>query len=237
MYVRRSCSFLRRCQPVTVQLTVNYRRHPSNAAMTRPVPESVSISVPSSASPNLVFTGKDRNSSYKPIRGDELFALEGLNSTLSLIERCYDTDKLGPRTISTFHAPPVKRVKAIYGINVPTEVGAVYEPATVVVESDKVTPLHVIDTSVRLPSNAVYKVEDGVIYETESTPNLDCNGAIVYRSGDGTVPYWSLQHCRTWASRTCRVEVNEIVGAEHREILTDKRFHAVLKNYLQVKEE
>ena len=47
------------------------------------------------------------------------------------------------------------------------------------------------------------------------------------------VPYWSLQHCRTWQSEKCNVKVHELDQAEHREILADSRFHEVLIDYVK----
>jgi hypothetical protein len=51
-------------------------------------------------------------------------------------------------------------------------------------------------------------------------------------SGDGTVPYWSLQHAQEWAGPQCGVLVNEIDHeAYHRKIMDDDRFHAVVFDY------
>ena len=50
-------------------------------------------------------------------------------------------------------------------------------------------------------------------------------------SGDGTVPYWSLQHCKTWNSKERAVTVLELDKAEHRDILADSRFHAEVLRY------
>jgi hypothetical protein len=49
-------------------------------------------------------------------------------------------------------------------------------------------------------------------------------------SGDGTVPYWSLQHAQEWAGQ-CDALVDEIDGAHHPEIMDDERFHAVVFDY------
>ena len=43
------------------------------------------------------------------------------------------------------------------------------------------------------------------------------------RSGDGTVPYASLSYCTHW-DREIDVTIEELEGAEHREILKDKTF-------------
>lgn len=63
----------------------------------------------------------------------DLMEREGLDDILGLIENVYDTDPVGPRTRSAMDAPPVKRIKAIYGKNLPTEVGAFYcrRPASI----------------------------------------------------------------------------------------------------------
>jgi hypothetical protein len=50
----------------------------------------------------------------------DLMEREGLDDILGLIENVYDTDPVGPRTRSAMDAPPVKRIKAIYGKNLPT---------------------------------------------------------------------------------------------------------------------
>jgi hypothetical protein len=86
-------------------------------------------------------------------------------------------------------------------------------------------------------------LENGVLKETPETPQILCGPTkflssalakeMVRCSGDGTVPYWSLQHVRTWA-RQCNVSVTELDGAEHREILNDKRFHQTLLDYVTI---
>jgi hypothetical protein len=56
-------------------------------------------------------------------------------------------------------------------------------------------------------------------------------------SGDGTVPYWSLAHSKTWQSEECNVTVQELDKAPHREILADPRFHEALLNYVCVNDD
>ena len=56
-------------------------------------------------------------------------------------------------------------------------------------------------------------------------------------SGDGTVPYWSLAHCKNWQSEKCEVKVTEIDKAEHRNILADPRFHDALLGYVCVNDQ
>jgi hypothetical protein len=79
------------------------------------------------------------------------------------------------------------------------------------------------------------KLNNGIIWETEETVyNVkSVDGIInrVKRCGDGTVPYWSLQHAREWSAQ-CHVVIDEIVGATHREILADERFHEIVLRYI-----
>jgi len=79
-------------------------------------------------------------------------------------------------------------------------------------------------------------IKKGVISETSKTPQLIVGGdpsKPVNTSGDGTVPYFSLQHSRSWKGKGCDVTVHEIDKAEHREILNDERFHRLLLGIVQ----
>merc|ERR1711933_190282 len=71
------------------------------------------------------------------------------------------------------------------------------------------------------------------ILETKNTKQIDMEtGEIIDgRSGDETVPYWSLQAPKKW-KKHCDVTISEIVGAQHRSIINDKRFHKLLLDYL-----
>jgi hypothetical protein len=85
-----------------------------------------------------------------------------------------------------------------------------------------------------------YEIKNGIVYETPQTYQKmtglsTTEGKVVRCSGDGTVPYWSLQHVRTWHSPEREVHVEEIDRAEHRDILADPRFHQVLQDYLIIK--
>ena len=71
--------------------------------------------------------------------------------------------------------------------------------------------------------------------ETKKTPQEVAGGRKV--SGDGTVPYWSLQHCKTWKGPKRDVTVVELDKAEHREILADARFHKALLDYCRIEKE
>ena len=167
---------------------------------------------------------------YEPISGFDIISREGVNTTLNAIQKEYDADPLDPRGRTSSERPPVKRIKAVYGINLPTEVGAVYRRRPAVVDrEDSVLNLHRLDTDARVvDKNSGYITKGGKILETKNT--LQPDGLKI--SGDGTVPYTSMQHVMTWHSKDCRVEVDTLDGAPHREILADARFHDILTSYV-----
>jgi len=175
---------------------------------------------------------------YAEISGLDLLVREDLQRIPSLLGAVYDSDSLGPRTLSSSEVPPVRRVKAIYGTNLPTEVGAVYRRGKDFVDDKrKVRNVFVLDTNAELvDETGRYVCEDGIIKETSITAG---NGNSSKRndggtrvSGDGTVPYWSLRHSKEWGKDgSCHVEVHELDRADHREILADERFHDLVIDY------
>lgn len=175
-----------------------------------------------------------------------------MDNTLQFVQERYETGdndaaRLGPRTRSAEDAPPVGRVYAVYGINLPTEVGGVYRRRSVLAEGGhRVEKLHELDDAARLKSNGDdnaqgggegLSVKDGVILENPYRSKREEDFGQVIKSGDGTVPYWSMRHCKRWQGPKCQVEVVEIDKADHREILADVRFHKVVINYVMRKKE
>ena len=206
---------------------IQKKQSPSNIAET-------SDRSPKSYGLNLVHNNKDQVE-YEACDSTELLQNEKLDLTLSLVRERYNGDPMGPCTLSADRPPPVRRVKAVYGINLPTEVGAVYRrQKACVLGPGAVQKLQMLDTKVRnsklYNGNRAYKIQDGRIMETSKSPQI-VEGKIVHRCGDGTVPYWSLQHCRTWKG-ACDVSIEEIEGADHRDILADPRFHTILIDYV-----
>ena len=191
---------------------------------------------------------------YDIWNGRDLFEQDGFcNNMFDVDSEYYEHDPLGPSTTSALEAPPVNIVRSIYGINVPTEVSAVYRKEPVVVIGDgKADRRYKIDKSAAFskttdaenvddPRIAAmlegYRLKDGIIEETP-----DClqtvPGTTEKRKccGDGTVPYWSLVHCLTWKDSVPVVTADELEGAVHRPILSDKRFHALLRKYCIVED-
>jgi len=208
----------------------------------KPTPERVTLTMtwkppatgPQQSRINSAIAVKDTNTkdpemkkARKPCA--DLLEREGLDDILSMMREVYDTDPVGPRGRSATEAPPVKRIKAIYGINLSTEVGAVYccRPAAILSSTENKFEL---DCDAKLSDNSKadgLKVKGGILYETNKMKQAD--GRLC--SGDGTVPYYSLSYVTTW-KESCQVEVSEIDKADHREILADSRFHEILIDYL-----
>ena len=172
-----------------------------------------------------------RKEEYQEFSGYDIIEREGLNNTLQMIKDVYDGDNplLGPRTNSSSDPPPVKRVHAIYGINLPTEIGAIYKRKDCCLSEEKLKNLYKLDKKATVDSKTGYLIKDGLLMETPKTSQKVASDRHV--CGDGTVPYWSLQHCKTWASGEREVTVVELEKAEHREILADSRFHKALLDY------
>mmetsp|Transcript_2867 Transcript_2867/g.5292 ORF Transcript_2867/g.5292 Transcript_2867/m.5292 type:complete len:227 (-) Transcript_2867:957-1637(-) len=157
---------------------------------------------------------KDKTVPYEEVNGAQLFRSERLPQFNRLAEEVHDTDSLGPRSLSSFGAPPVTRVKAVYGTNLPTEVSAVYRHRGISQKEG-------VDKPARIKSDD-HVIKDGIIMETEKTPHDVRTNEIAHLSGDGTVrisfnqrnwlmiqsyecacplthlqvPYYSLQHRR-----------------------------------------
>mmetsp|Transcript_39566 Transcript_39566/g.69467 ORF Transcript_39566/g.69467 Transcript_39566/m.69467 type:complete len:573 (-) Transcript_39566:7-1725(-) len=230
--------FLKKTTPEEIQIKVKWE--PSTLTST------TSTSVCHRSHKNAVkyktHDNRNKNISYNSCNSNQLLQMEGLTNSMHLLKETYGNDPLGPRTLSAMTAPPVKRVVAIYGINLPTEVSCAYKRNPFVRismsnERHSLEQLFVLDKEAALSKegSVSHVIEQGVINETKETPQKIIGDSsadnIERKSGDGTVPYWSLQHCRSWQGK-CDVTVHEIDSAEHRAILNDKRFHKILLELL-----
>lgn len=196
-------------------------------------------SIAEDSTPDLhVQHSKDKTVPYEAVNGAQLLKSEFLPQYRKILTDVYEPDPLGPRTISSSGAPPVKRVKAVYGIDLPTEVSAVYRRRNIAQKEGVMKCLHTVDTSAKIDSHE-FEIKDGLILETDKTPqtiaatNAGEEDTTMHRSGDGTVPYYSLQQSRKWQGK-CDVTIDEIPQAEHREILGDERFLKILLDYVLV---
>jgi hypothetical protein len=120
----------------------------------------------------------DNNITYSTKSSHKILRLEGLKETLHLVKDAYEKDPIGPTTLSLLQALPIKKVIAIYGINLPTEVSVVYKrnPSLQIQKSPHnhkvlVKQLFVLDKNAKLTNGkgngAV--VINGTIWETRKT--------------------------------------------------------------------
>mmetsp|Transcript_338 Transcript_338/g.814 ORF Transcript_338/g.814 Transcript_338/m.814 type:complete len:1230 (+) Transcript_338:69-3758(+) len=195
---------------------------------------------------------------YDTWSGKDLLERDGFcDDIFNLYREYYEEDHLGPTTRSALDAPPVRRVRSIYGINDLTEVSVVYRKRSVVTIGDNIADSrYIIDKSatfdqtrlngdvVKIGTGSVtmdtsmsvagYNIRDGIISETPRTmqtiPGKNM-GQQRQCCGDGTVPYWSLSHCLSWQDSIPDLTVNELEGAGHRPILSDRRFLSLVKKY------
>eukprot|EP00529_Nitzschia_sp_RCC80_P014051 CAMPEP_0113478794 /NCGR_PEP_ID=MMETSP0014_2-20120614/20950_1 /TAXON_ID=2857 /ORGANISM="Nitzschia sp." /LENGTH=746 /DNA_ID=CAMNT_0000372017 /DNA_START=517 /DNA_END=2757 /DNA_ORIENTATION=- /assembly_acc=CAM_ASM_000159 len=171
---------------------------------------------------------------YQTFPGYDLVEREGLSgTTLQCIKDSYDRDPLGPRTLSSEDPPPIKRIHAIYGINLPTEVGGAYKRKDTCISVNDLDSLYEPDTRASIDKKSTgYQMKGGILFETPDSTQRVVGGKQRNVSGDGTVPYWSLEHSKSWNGIDGRVvTVVELEKAEHREILADPRFHEAILQY------
>jgi hypothetical protein len=208
-----------------------------------------------------IVTKKKNGDKYEEFSGYDIMEREGLDRTLRFIRNTYDDDKYSPRLRSSYEPPPISRIHAIYGINIPTEIAAVYHRQDTCLSTNQLQSLYVPDKKAILTAEAKplgYQLSNGILYETSKTkqqPIYDHDDTTCREvCGDGTVPYWSLAHCKTWNETTAttttavssltttgttggrrrrrEVTVEELDKAPHREILADPRFHDAVWNYV-----
>eukprot|EP01105_Mastigella_eilhardi_P028779 TRINITY_DN972_c0_g1_i2.p1 TRINITY_DN972_c0_g1~~TRINITY_DN972_c0_g1_i2.p1 ORF type:complete len:804 (-),score=186.18 TRINITY_DN972_c0_g1_i2:89-2500(-) len=161
---------------------------------------------------------------YKPLSVREALTAAGAQKSLEFFDKYYLTNPLfgGPAGSEVvLQAPPVQRLHAFYGVNVPTETMYFYEKGEHGFTFDK-------NPAIALEG---YRVCEGVVYETETTPQqciLSQTGVHGTRSGDGTVPYESLSFCSTWRSKINDLRIQELNKVEHHDILRNKLFWQLL---------
>lgn len=183
---------------------------------------------------------------YDVMNGIDVFKADGfVDNMVDLVKNVYEEDPLGPTKESSLDAPPVNCVRAIYGINIDTEVGGVYRKVPVVTIGDNLADHRfTLDTSASFGSGddawakenlLTYKINDGIVYETQDTLQ-DIPGKTEQRRvcGDGTVPYWNMVVPLSWKDKIETLTVDELPGASHRAVVYDERLFALVKKYCTV---
>eukprot|EP01105_Mastigella_eilhardi_P026475 TRINITY_DN7707_c0_g2_i2.p1 TRINITY_DN7707_c0_g2~~TRINITY_DN7707_c0_g2_i2.p1 ORF type:complete len:861 (-),score=134.88 TRINITY_DN7707_c0_g2_i2:51-2633(-) len=167
---------------------------------------------------------------YKPVSVQEALSLSGAMKPLEFLHKYYLDSPLfgGPEGHEVvLDAPPVKRLLAIYGVNLPTEKMYFFK------ESNNTLALRSAKPSMTFPGYKMSK--KGIAFETELTPQpniLQQTGVEGTRSGDGTVPYESLNYCARWKDKIPDLKIQELNKVEHRDILKNKLFWQLLIDHI-----
>ena len=151
---------------------------------------------------------------------------------------CWRVPGPGGQLLDEIHAaPPVAKVTAIYGINLPT-----------------IRTIFLRHRPVHVSGGAVDVVQSPLVLDDQGNSDglLDYNGQgheisagaqlrpdtgeQVFCSGDGTVNYYSLRHAATWNSDNCTVEMIELPGCNHRGVSSDPRMLSLLRDILGLKD-
>jgi len=74
----------------------------------------------------IVEHRRDPSSHYNTCSSEYIMKLEGLTNHLGLLDQTYLCDPIKPLSSSSVDPPPIKRVIAIYGTNLETEVAGAY---------------------------------------------------------------------------------------------------------------
>uniref|UniRef100_A0A7S4K8A7 Phospholipid:diacylglycerol acyltransferase n=1 Tax=Paramoeba aestuarina TaxID=180227 RepID=A0A7S4K8A7_9EUKA len=189
-------------------------------------------------------SGESQNKNFQPKTTTQL-AQTYASVSNSFKQKYYDSDpyyllpdKLGKKAVLSI--PPVSNLWVIMGVNLPTEVSYYYkvEKKSTKGQDAKL----VLDSSADKYSNKKdgmvnprgLQISGGMAFETRSTyqPTVRMN-----KSGDGTIPFCSLNYAHFWKKKALEnkdlyldVQIVEVEGAEHREMLTNE---AVLKAIIE----
>jgi len=223
-----------------------------NAFDTSPIPQVCeNVAQPHENGVSLTFQNDETGEIYQPLSGHDALHNEGRwgHTYLKTIQKVYRSDPYGPNSISATDPPPVKRVHAIYGTNVPTDIGSFLCRVDECVSKRRQMPIFHLDKSgITLKKPQAQESSPDNVKETYHD-YFEVKGPILtdvhtptHPSGDGTVPYWSLNWVEKWKepspnNRVENVTIKELPGAPHREILSDKRFFAEILRYCTKKKE
>lgn len=188
--------------------------------------------------PQFELVDKVERSTYQGMSGHDFLYKEGpaTQGYLRAIRALYDDDPYGPYDQSASDAPPVRRVHAIYGINLPTEISAFYRRNEGLHSTKMSLPRYQLDPS----PGIVLQIHDSSItqdryrvdgYLLKEFPSKD------HKSGDGTVPYWCLSSVQSWKGSIDSLTVVELDQAEHRDILGSKVFQEEVLRYCRKRRE
>ncbi|CAK9014380.1 unnamed protein product [Durusdinium trenchii] len=166
----------------------------------------------------------DKTAVYEPLGARELLRIERCEEILNTWAQYYGDDPLYDDTGDS--RPPIQKVRAIHGVNIPTEVAYALRVHTIRLKESKILTRLILDDQATLKDSTEFSVQGGVVHATP-------NGL----SGDGVVPLSSLDRCRQWAKAGLfECELSYLPGVEHRAILADQHFHQTIKDAVVVRD-
>ena len=171
-------------------------------------------------------SSKDRTATYEPIGSREVLRIERCEDVLDTWKEYYSNDPLYDHLRE--RRPPVKRVRAVHGVNVATEAAYVLRVQTVRLKRSKILTRLTLDDEATMANVDGSTLCGGIVHARGSDREL---------SGDGVVSFSSLDECRIWAKAGVECELTYLPGVEHRAILADAHFHQTIKDAVLSKDQ
>lgn len=156
---------------------------------------------------------------YEPIGVEQVLRIEGCEGIGDTWKTYYRDDPLYDDRCSG--KPPVRRMRAVHGVNVPTEIAFALRVQSVRLKQSKILTRLVLDDEAEMGKVEGCSLSGGVVRRTGTSHSL---------SGDGVVDLQSLDECRRWARDGLACELTYLPGVEHRAMLADAHFHQTIKD-------
>eukprot|EP01124_Arcella_intermedia_P007606 TRINITY_DN14694_c0_g2_i1.p1 TRINITY_DN14694_c0_g2~~TRINITY_DN14694_c0_g2_i1.p1 ORF type:complete len:582 (-),score=153.21 TRINITY_DN14694_c0_g2_i1:14-1525(-) len=125
--------------------------------------------------------------------------------------------------------PPVRKLHSVYGVNIDTEVSAYYKPD--VSKQQRIHSIFKAKTFYKQTQQQGVSSKKGIIFETRDTEQLileETQGIKACRSGDGTVPYASLNYPIQWRDSIPELLFTELESCPHTEQPNVEEFFSIL---------
>ena len=165
----------------------------------------------------------DKAAVYEPIGAKQVMKIERCQDILDTWKQYYGEDSLYDDLCD--RCPTVKKLRAVHGVNVPTEAAYALRVQTIRLKQSEILTRLAFDEAASSDIHG-YSFQGGTVH---------ANGSSKALSGDGVVPLSSLEECRNWAKAGLDSELTSIPGVEHRAILADAHFHQIIKDSVLLK--
>lgn len=165
----------------------------------------------------------DKTTVYEPIGAKEVMRIERCEHLLDTWKKYYREDPLYDDLRQ--RCPPIKRVRAVHGVNVPTEAAYVLRVQTIRMKRTEISTRLVLDDQATIDIDG-YACNGGMVHARGSSNSL---------SGDGVVSLCSLDECRNWSKAGLECELSCLPGVEHRAMLADAHFHQIIRDAVVLK--